>query len=188
MKQSNLKNNDQNGCKSNHREDPFCNSKIHTKTASSLATSTKTQQDNENCKEISGTFNEELCLSLIKSTSEAFPKNIPQDVALQTTFRALKNLSPQDSMEGMLCSQIIALNAQGMRYLARAENDNNLLCHVESAINIAVKLLRLKNETIEKLIQYRRKGEQKVVVQHINVNDQSKAIIGDILSGGGGNV
>ena len=81
----------------------------------------------------------------------------------------------------MFASPITGLNAKGMRYLARAENDENWLCHTESSIKMAVKLLRLKNETIETLMRYRRKGEQKVIVQHIKVADDAKAIIGDIM-------
>ena len=34
----------------------------------------------------------------------------------------------------------------------------------------------------EALARYRRKGEQKVVVQHVNVNDGGKAIVGNMIS------
>ena len=40
--------------------------------------------------------------------------------------------------------------------------------------------IRLHNETIETLSRYRRGGEQKVTVQHVNVNDGGKAIIGNV--------
>lgn len=140
-------------------------------------------------KKICGLSHEESCMSMIQSTFEAFPKNVSVDMALSVTGQMLQDMAPADPIEGMLCSQIIGLNAQGMRYLARAESDENWICHTEAAVNMAVKLLRLKNETIEALTRYRRKGEQKVVVQHINVNDDAKAIIGDISSiVGGGNV
>jgi len=46
--------------------------------------------------------------------------------------------------------------------------------------NLAIKLLRLHNETIETLGRYRRGGEQKVTVQHVNVNEGGKAIIGNV--------
>jgi hypothetical protein len=36
---------------------------------------------------------------------------------------------------------------------------------------------------IETLMKYRRKGEQRVVVQHVNVNDGGKAIVGLFQSG-----
>lgn len=56
----------------------------------------------------------------------------------------------------------------------------------ETHMNYAIKLLRLHNETIETLSRYRRKGEQKVIVQHVNVNDGGKAIVGGNLGIGGG--
>jgi len=50
----------------------------------------------------------------------------------------------------------------------------------------AIKLLRLHNETIEALSRYRRGGEQKVVVQHVNVNNGGQAIVGNVEARGGG--
>ena len=146
------------------------------------------QNPGKNLKAFAGADADHLSMSMIMSTSEAFPRNFTKETAELMTLLALKELSPKDPIEGMLCSQILALDAQGMRYLARAEDNENWLCHTEAAMNMAVKLLRLKNETIEALTRYRRKGEQKVVVQHISMNDQSKAIIGDIKTGGGGDV
>ena len=47
--------------------------------------------------------------------------------------------------------------------LASSENVKNS----EAQANMAIKLLRRHNETIEALSRYRRGGEQRVVVQHI---------------------
>lgn len=41
----------------------------------------------------------------------------------------------------------------------------------------AIKLLRLHNETIEALCRYRRKGEQRVVVQHVNVVGNMECVL-----------
>lgn len=155
-----------------------------------ISKSTPDQSRNKKIyKKCTGIENEPLSISLLATTWEAFPKNFSKEDAGQIAVLAMHELSPRDALEGMLCSQIVALDAQGMRYLARAESDENWLCHTEAAVNMAIKLLRLKNETIEALTRYRRKGEQKVVVQHIQMNDQSKAIIGDVSQqGGGGNV
>lgn len=49
----------------------------------------------------------------------------------------------------------------------------------------ATKLLRLHNETVEAINKYRRGGEQRVVVQHVQVNEGGKAIVGGVLNGGG---
>ena len=58
--------------------------------------------------------------------------------------------------------------------------------HIDDCMNRTAKLSRLYNETLETLMRYRRKGEQKVVVQHVQVNDGGKAIVtGDFQTGGG---
>lgn len=136
-------------------------------------------------QKLSGSPHEKLCDAILNFTTNAFPKNMSKELALELTYQTLDSIAPKDPIEAMLGSQITSLNAQGMRYLARAEDEGNWLCHTEAAIKMAVKLLRLKNETIETLMRYRRKGEQKVVVQHINVQDDAKAIIGDINGGRG---
>ena len=61
-------------------------------------------------------------------------------------------------------------------------NNNSMMCQIEFNMKCAIKLLRLHNETTEALARYRRKGEQKVVVQHVNVNDGGKAIVGNMIS------
>lgn len=54
-------------------------------------------------------------------------------------------------------------------------------------MNTATKLIRLHNETIDALCRYRRGGEQRVIVQHIQVNDGGKAVVGGMIEGGWGN-
>ena len=85
------------------------------------------------------------------------------------------------SLEAKLCAQCTALYAQGMQYLSRVEK-SDMMCQIEFNMKCAIKLLRLHNETTEALARYRRKGEQKVVVQHVNVNDGGKAIVGNMIS------
>lgn len=141
-------------------------------------------------KKILGTEFEQLAYSTLLATIHAIPKNRQGECSnLERAMQAIHELAPKDHLESTLCAQITALDAQGMRQLSRAEAEGNNLILTEAAVNMAVKLLRLKNETIETLMRYRRNGEQKVVVQHINLNDSSKAIIGDIqVKGGGGSV
>ena len=39
---------------------------------------------------------------------------------------------------------------------------------------------------VEALKRYRSKGEQKVVVEHVTVNEGGQAIVGNVETGGGG--
>lgn len=139
--------------------------------------------------EMSGSSNEMLAVSTWMQAASHIPISLSKEEklkALEISAQALMELKPRDYTEGTLCAQITALDGLGMEFIKRAANSCAPLPHIESTVSMATKLLRLKNETIETLIRYRRNGEQKVVVQHINLNDQSQAIIGDMRMGGGG--
>lgn len=98
--------------------------------------------------------------------------------------QALADNPPQDSTEARLTLQANALYSQGMAYLNRAEQ-NNMIPQCEFYIKNAMKLLRLHNETVEALSKYRRRGEQRVVVQHVNVEGQAIVNNGNMIAGRG---
>lgn len=106
-------------------------------------------------------------------------------------FNAITNamtaLKPQDEIEGMLISRLVAVHFQGIYYLACAANQDISTEARDNNVNRSTKLSRLYNETLEALMRYRRKGEQKVIVQHVNVSDGGKAVVnGQMVSGGEG--
>jgi len=62
---------------------------------------------------------------------------------------------------------------------------HELVCHLEPLTNLALKFMRVHNETIEVLNRYRRGGEQKVTVIHIA---EKMAVVNNYgYTGGGGN-
>jgi hypothetical protein len=73
---------------------------------------------------------------------------------------------PKDAVEVRLISQANALYSQGMGMLMRLENAERMDFMREYG-NLAIKLMRAHNETIEALSRYRRGGEQKVTVVHL---------------------
>lgn len=99
--------------------------------------------------------------------------------------QVLADYEPKDSLEAKLCLQAHILYTKGMSYLRRAEQ-TDLLAHSEFYMKSAMKLLRLHNETVEALGKHRRGGTQKVVVQHVHINDGGKAVVGGVFEGGGG--
>jgi len=114
----------------------------------------------------------------------------PDDGCLATRFSSvletLADAAPKDSTEARLTLQAATLYSKGMDYFDRAEKQT-MLCHSEHYMKHGTRLLRLHNETIDALTKYRRGGEQRVVVQHVNVSDSSQAIINNgTLSTGGG--
>ena len=102
------------------------------------------------------------------------------------THEALLAMKPKDIYEGMLCGRLWVLHSQSMQFMARTTSPEQTNAGVDSNINRATKLMRLYNETQKALETYRRKGEQKVVVQHVNVNSGGQAIVGSKINNQGG--
>lgn len=101
-------------------------------------------------------------------------------------LNTMKSLNSQDEVEAMLLTQILSLQKLGMACMARAVNPESHPLHVDRNVNNMAKVLRLQHETVDMLNRYRRKGAQQVVVQHVNVNDGGKAIVGGTMVAGGG--
>lgn len=100
----------------------------------------------------------------------------------------LLSMAPSDPIEGMLCSRILVLHNQAMEFMRRISNPEQTTAGVDMNINRANKLFRIHHEAVEALNRHRRKGEQKVTVQHVQVNSGGQAIVnGELNQGGGGN-
>jgi hypothetical protein len=101
---------------------------------------------------------------------------------------ALNALRPQDEFEGMLISRLVALHFQIMKFMKTTILENQTTQGVDLNVNRVAKLTRLYNESFETLMRYRRKGEQRVIVQHVNVEGGAQAIVnnGNMVGGGGG--
>lgn len=167
-------------------EEPILKENIGT--ALSEKQSNQTLKPNpETMKIITGTSNEALSIDIVFRSVLATSVVVPGTNSAVLITNAMQELKPQNYLEGMLCSQLISLHCLGMDYLKRAEKAD-MRCHQDPDLNNAVKLLRLQHDTIESLMKLRRNGEQRVVVQHVNVNDGGKAIVngGDMVAEGRG--
>jgi len=103
------------------------------------------------------------------------------------SYQALLAMNPADEYEGMLISRMIVLHNQYMHFMANTASPEQTSQGVDININRATKLMRVYNETLETLMRYRRKGEQKVTVQHVNVTNGGQAIVTGQFNPGGGN-
>lgn len=118
---------------------------------------------------------------------------LPEDInrrieLINAIYATLVARAPADEYEGELIARLIVLHNQYMNFMGRAAGSTQTPVGVDLNINRATKLMRIYNETLEALNRYRRKGEQKVTVQHVNVNDGGQAIVsGNISTGGGDN-
>lgn len=101
---------------------------------------------------------------------------------LNIIAQSLYDQKPEDVIEAQLIAQAASLFAHGMNCLTKAEK-SEYIPNAESYTNMAVKFMRIHNETIETLNRYRRGGEQKVTVTHAVVAGQ--AIVNNFSGVGG---
>ena len=107
---------------------------------------------------------------------------------LNEVLVALNAFKPADEVEAMLASKLIVIHFQSMEFFRRSTLENQMSTGIDLNVNRATKLTRLYNETLETLMRYRRKGEQKVIVQHVQVNEGGQAVVGGVFEGGGGKI
>ena len=124
-------------------------------------------------------------LLLLINANHADPsKPVDRDV-VNAGLAALAGIKPDDETEAMLATQMVATNQAALdllRRTAQAEYVNNLnVCG-----NLAVKFLRTYTAQMETLQRYRGKGQQKIVVERVNVSEGGQAIVGTVERSGQG--
>lgn len=135
----------------------------------------------ETIKSLTATSDNELADYVYLKAIKAMPGIANTEDDINSVLQALNELKPQDHVEAKLCLQSHVLYAQGMKYLALANKEDRIKAN-EFCMKTAMKLLRLHNETVEVLEKYKRKGEQKVVVQYVNVENGGKAVVGSFVN------
>jgi hypothetical protein len=112
----------------------------------------------------------------------------PDQGALNFMLAVIKGIEPRDQMEAMLAAQMAAVHVQTMVFARRLASVENI-AQQDSAQNAFNKLTRTFAAQMEALKRYRTGGEQKMVVQHVHVNEGGQAIVGNVAAstaGGGG--
>jgi hypothetical protein len=94
---------------------------------------------------------------------------------LNAAVAAVTGIGPRDEAEAMLATQMVAVHWMAMELLRQVGATGNRL-QLNDAGNLAVKLLRTYTAQIEALKRYRSAGEQRVVVQHVNVTADQAAV------------
>jgi hypothetical protein len=96
----------------------------------------------------------------------------------------LDEIRPRDIIEAMLVTQMVGVHNMAMDTLARAMLGDQTFVGKESNVYQATKMLRTFTLQMDSLKNYRRKGQQKVTVEHVNVNQGGQAIVGSVTKGG----
>ena len=95
----------------------------------------------------------------------------------------LNGIQPQDEIEGMLAVQMIGVHNLAMDYIGKATRTERV-GFMSTYMNGATKSLRTFVAQMEALKKYRTGGQQKMIVEHVHVNEGGQAIVGTVNQGG----
>ena len=109
---------------------------------------------------------------------------LPTQTDFNAALAAIDGIRPGDEIEAMLAVQMVATYEMAMDMLIRAKQAD-LMPTLQECGSLAVKLLRTYTAQVEALVRLRRGGEQRVIVQHVNVNEGGQAIVGAVNHPGG---
>ena len=140
-------------------------------------------------------YGQMLFTNAIGATSQAFAMKMldqivaatcehgtPSPYTAEFVASAMQGIGPKDETESMLAAQMAMTHLLAMKTAGRLHDPARVtqVMQQDSAINALTKLTRTFTMQMEALKRYRTGGEQKVTVQHVNVNDGGQAIVGDV--------
>ncbi len=133
-----------------------------------------------------GTSDPDFAQGLLKQiTNVASQGQSVDEDACNFVMSVVTGLEPRDQVEAMLASQMAAIHMATLtfaRKLAHVETLDQLNAN-EKTVN---KLARTFTAQVEALKRYRSKGEQRVIVERVTVNEGGQAIVGNVQHGGVG--
>lgn len=125
-----------------------------------------------------------VALSSMLDAMRPRDKPEPEPDAINAALALISGIEPENEVEALLATQMMATNALAMELLGRtrrAEYREQL----ETSGGLAVKLLRTFTLQAETLAKLRRGGGQTVRVEHVHVHAGGQAIVGSVTPGGG---
>jgi len=136
-------------------------------------------------QQVSGVAGVHLSEDVIERCAKALPDNKSKAENLNLVVEFLNEVKPKNVVEAMLYTQFLTMQEIGMTHLQRAEAAETQQL-ADFRMRTAVKFLNLQHSALDKLLKYKSGGEQKVVVQHVQVNDGGKAVVGNFEAGNRG--
>ncbi|MBY6217879.1 hypothetical protein [Qipengyuania aquimaris] len=123
----------------------------------------------------------ELAKLLLRDGSLSDEEFLQQIMRAARQFNGLK---PSDGAEHMLAQQMVGAHAAAIECLRRAALPDQTFEGRDMAFKHAHKLMALYARQLETLNKHRGKGQQKVTVEHVNVEKGGQAIVGNVETGG----
>ena len=109
-----------------------------------------------------------------------------EEVVHRRLVRALElyeSLKPADGAEGMLAVQMVGTHDAAVECLRRAALPSQTFEGRDMALKHAHKLMTLYTQQLATLNKHRGKGQQRVTVEHVNVEAGGQAIVGTVDAG-----
>ena len=110
---------------------------------------------------------------------DTYSENERDQVKFLQSIDIIKDIQPKDAVEAMLATQMFLIHDAITKNHKQARNSTYNKAN-NAAINNMTKLARTYTMQMEALNRYRGKGQQKITVEHLNVNDGGKAVIGSV--------
>lgn len=129
--------------------------------------------------EATGTSAEECAHQLFEQLVVAMPKGMDCGPAMAANYNFLKDLALKDPLEGILAVQMLSIQGHFVEQLAKAKHASSPEIENLHQKN-AVALSNLFGKQMERLNSYRKKGNQTIQVQHVNISAGGQAIVGNV--------
>jgi len=140
-------------------------------------------------RSISGSDNDDFSTVLVNQIASALLQGAcgpKQRTRLASAMLApMTGMKPRDELEGMLIAQAIASHNAAMECYRRAMMNEQTFEGRHENLKQAEKLSRTYAALVEALDRHRGKGQQRITVEHVNVQAGGQAIVGSVTSGGG---
>lgn len=128
------------------------------------------------------THGEELT-SLLGQIARQAPSADQVEATVNRTLASIAAMAPRDSVETMLCSQMVAIQNMTMRVAGQSPSTFEAS---GSQANALTKLAKTFAAQLEALTRYRARGQQNIKVEHIHVHDGGQVAVGNFGGPGGG--
>jgi len=99
---------------------------------------------------------------------------------MSATVAAMIGIAPKDELEGMMAAQRVAAHNAAMECYRRAMIGEQSFEGRRENLSHAGKLSRTYALLVEALNRHRGKGQQRVVVEHVNVHAGGQAVVGNV--------
>lgn len=106
------------------------------------------------------------------------------ELATEAAAHRLAEIAPLDPIEELLTGQMLALHAASMECARRAALPGQTDAGRQLELRLAAKLSRSFAGLVDTLNKHRRRGEQRVTVEHVHVHAGGQAVVGVVAPGG----